>query len=266
MKSDRAVDTNVNNGTVTVQFEDEIAIVEISNPRSRNSITSSMRRQLVEIFDKLSTDRIALAVVLTGSGAHFSSGMDIKEITASNANAIADDLALVERRISAAPMPTIAAIDGYCLGGGAQLALACDIRIASARSFVAITPGKLGIVYPAESISRLTSLVGASAAKWMLFSGDPVTPEVALRLGLVQQVTSDEDLRPAAMELARTICSRSPISVTAAKAMITASTRSLGEVQEVERFWRSLPNADVEIGINSFINKVRPAFPRNKLP
>ncbi|MGV9868640.1 enoyl-CoA hydratase/isomerase family protein [Rhodococcus koreensis] len=246
---------------MTLRTEDGVAIVEIRNPRTRNSISGCMRQQLISIFDQLASTNVS-AVVLTGHGRHFSSGMDIAEILPDNANDVADEMAAVERSIAAVPVPTIAAIDGYCVGGGAQLAVACDIRIATERTSIAITPAKLGIVYPAESVWRLGALVGSSVAKLLLFTAESITSDQAIRFGLVSQVVHHEDLHTTAINLARTISARSPLSVAAAKSMINAATVSVEQVIEDQARWRKADNPDIEVGLAAFSTKSQPVFAR----
>ncbi|WP_305094011.1 enoyl-CoA hydratase/isomerase family protein [Prescottella sp. R16] len=241
-------------GAVTVEVHDRIAVVTLDNPRTHNSITRFMRHRLDEVFTDIADSDVA-AVVLTGRGRSFSSGMDIGEITPDGAHRVADELVAVERRIAEAAVPTIAAVDGNCVGGGAQLAFACDLRVAAERSSFAITPAKLGIVYPAASVIRLVRVVGPAVAKLLLFTADPVDARSALRYGMVHQVVRHDDVRSTALGLARTIAGRSAVSVRAAKSVVDAATVSADAAVDAQERWRRMDNPDIADALSAFGRK-----------
>ncbi|MBE9374632.1 enoyl-CoA hydratase/isomerase family protein [Saccharopolyspora sp. HNM0983] len=252
-------------GTLQLAVHDHCAWLTIANPGKRNAMTAAMWRRLPELLDEVRADERARAVVLTGSGGSFSAGADIGELSAIGADSSGEDgreefAVAAEQALISFPRPTIAAIDGYCVGGGCQLAAACDIRISGEAATFGITPAKLGIVYPETSLQRLTHLVGPGAAKLLLFSGDLVDAAHALRIGLVDETAPDPVAR--AEQLARTIAQRSQLSVAAAGEIIDRAAQGL-PVAERARYWRaqSARYGEGAEGISAFLQRRSPEFP-----
>lgn len=187
---------------------DGVATVVIHHPAKRNAMTTGMWRALPPLLDELTVRADVHALVLTGEGGTFCAGADISTLRGSPDEA--QGLAvLAEESLAAFPKPTLAAIRGYCVGGGSQLAAACDLRFAQEGSLFGVTPAKLGIVYPASSTRRLAALVGPSAAKYLLFSGELIDAERALRTGLVDEVLPEGELDKRVAEFTRILASRS---------------------------------------------------------
>ncbi|MEU0039271.1 enoyl-CoA hydratase/isomerase family protein, partial [Streptomyces sp. NPDC006333] len=183
---------------------DGIATVVIHHPAKRNAMTAGMWRALPTLLDGLAADPAVRAVVLTGEGDTFCAGADISTLRGSSDEA--QGLAVrAEDALAAFPKPTLAAVRGYCVGGGAQLAAACDLRFAEAGALFGVTPAKLGIVYPASATRRLVSLVGPATAKYLLFSGELIDAERALRTGLVDEVLAGDELDKRVTEFARVL-------------------------------------------------------------
>ena len=165
---------------------DSVATVVIHHPAKRNAMTAAMWAALPPLLDALASDTGVRALVLTGEGGTFCAGADISTLQGSPEEA--QSLAVrAEEALAAFPKPTLAAIRGHCVGGGSQLAAACDLRFAMEGALFGVTPAKLGIVYPASSTRRLVSLVGPAAAKYLLFSGELIDAERALRPGRDRQ-------------------------------------------------------------------------------
>ncbi|MFJ8647702.1 enoyl-CoA hydratase/isomerase family protein [Streptomyces sp. NPDC093546] len=233
---------------------DGVATVVISNPAKRNAMTSAMWRALPGLLSGLATDRDVRALVLTGAGATFCAGADISSLGAPG-----DEQQMLavraEEALAAFPKPTLAAVRGYCVGGGSQLAAACDLRFAEEGALFGITPAKLGIVYPASSTRRLVSLVGPSAAKYLLFSGELIDTERALRTGLVDEVLPAGELGKRVAEFTRVLVSRSQLTQAAAKEFATGRT-------DRDAYWaeQARDSGDTAEGVAAFLERRAPRF------
>ncbi|MFD4628605.1 enoyl-CoA hydratase/isomerase family protein [Streptomyces sp. NPDC058284] len=233
---------------------DGVATVLIDHPAKRNAMTADMWRQVPPLFAALAADPAVRAVVLTGAGDTFCAGADISSLRESPG--AAQDLAVrAEEALAAFPKPTLAAVRGYCVGGGAQLAGACDLRFADEGASFGVTPAKLGIVYPASSTRRLVSLVGPSAAKYLLFSGELIDAERALRTGLVDEVLPADGLDKRVAEFTRVLAARSQLTQAAAKEFAAGRT-------DRDAHWaeRARGSGDTAEGVAAFLERRQPRF------
>jgi len=233
---------------------DSVATVVIVHPARRNAMTLDMWRALPPLLQALADDPRVRALVLTGEGSTFCAGADISEMRGSAAEA--RELAvLAEEALAAFPLPTLAAVRGHCVGGGAQLAGACDLRFAEEGAWFGVTPAKLGLVYPASSTRRLVSLVGPSTAKWLLLSGELIDTERALRTGFVDEVLPEGELDKRVEEFTRVLLSRSRLTQTAAKEFVDGRT-------EREAYWEREERESPETaeGITAFLERRAPRF------
>ncbi|RKF25947.1 enoyl-CoA hydratase/isomerase family protein [Micromonospora globbae] len=205
---------------LVVEVAGPVATVVIRNPARRNAMTPAMWRQLPPLLDELETDPAVRALVLTGAGDTFCAGADLTDLDVLLAAGDGSIAVVAEERLAAFAKPTVAAVRGACVGGGCQLAAACDLRIATADARFGVPPARLGIVYPAPTTRRLARLVGPSAAKHLLFTAELIDAERALRIGLVDEVVAGERLTDRVEEITSMIAARSPISVTAAKEIV----------------------------------------------
>jgi enoyl-CoA hydratase/carnithine racemase len=167
-----------------------------------------------------------------------------------------------ERALVGFPRPTIALVEGFAIGGGCQLALACDLRVCDTGSRFAVTPAKLGIVYPLASTARLVEVVGPAWARWILLTGDVLDAATALRTGLVHEVLEPGRVQARADELAATLASRARVSLVGGKALVDRCARGeLGEDDEVadvvSASWSSPEYAE---GVAAFLAKRPPDF------
>ncbi|EFL22068.1 enoyl-CoA hydratase/isomerase [Streptomyces himastatinicus ATCC 53653] len=195
---------------------DGIATVVIHNPAKRNALTPAMWSALPPLLDRLAADPAVRALVLTGHGDTFCAGADIGSLSATYERSTG--LALpAEEALAAFPKPTLAAVRGYCVGGGCQLAAACDLRFAEEGALFGVTPAKLGIVYAPGSTRRLVELIGPAGTKYLLFSGELIGTERALRTGLVDEVLPTGELDKRVAEFTRVLVSRSQLTQAAAK-------------------------------------------------
>ncbi len=234
----------------------------LARESARNAISLDMWNQLSHAAQTLGPD--VRVVIIRGRGAHFSAGADIIGLGRSLAgdsgstNYRATNAA-AEAAIGALGVPTVAAIDGYCMGGGVQLAVACDLRIATSASQFAVTPAKLGIVYPALALKRLVACVGLSAANELLLTGETIDARRAREIGLVSRVV--DDLDSALDEIAASLMSRSRFSQRATKSVIAAAING-NDVEELGRQFEaeSLENGDLLEGLAAFREKRPPRF------
>ncbi len=233
---------------------DGVATVVIHHPAKRNAMTAGMWEALPPLLDELAGEPAVRALVLTGDGGTFCAGADISTLRGSPERA--QDLAvLAEEALAAFPKPTLAAIRGHCVGGGSQLASACDLRFAEEGALFGVTPAKLGIVYPASSTRRLVSLVGPGTAKYLLFSGELIEAERALRTGLIDEVLPEGELGKRVAEFTRVLVSRSQLTQAAAKEFTNGRT-------ERDAYWaeQARGSGDTAEGVAAFLERRQPRF------
>ncbi|MFE0378538.1 enoyl-CoA hydratase/isomerase family protein [Streptomyces inhibens] len=245
--------THVSDGTATVT---------ISNTGKRNAMTVQMWRDLPPLLERLAGDRSVRSLVLTGEGGTFCAGADIGSLR--DAADESQGLAVAaEEALAAFPGPTLAAIRGYCVGGGAQLAAACDLRFAEEGALFGVTPAKLAVAYPASATRRLVRLVGLSAAKYLLFSGELIDCARALRTGLVDEVLPEGELGKRVAEFSAVLASRSLLTQTAAKELANGAWDvPPAEAEERGAYWAAQARAsgDTAEGAAAFLERRAPRF------
>lgn len=268
------MDTGVDG--LVVEAEGPIATLRIDRPHARGALTAAMWAALPGTLAALDADPEVSVLVLTGSGGVFSAGADIRELRGHYATAEAADAyhalnSAAERALAGFGKPTIAFVQGPCVGGGCQLAAACDLRFADTTARFGVTPAKLGIVYDAGSTARLARLVGVSTAKYLLFSAELIDAAHALRVGLVDGVFGPEEAHKSVYDLARTIASRSQLTVRAAKDLLAMDLSGVpgadpGADGDPVEAWRerwereSRGSADVREGLAAFTERRAPRF------
>ena len=249
--------------TVLVTREDGIAVVTLNRPESLNALNSQLSQELGAAMDELKRDGTVRVVIITGAGDKaFSAGRDLKEYSEYTLTPIED----WERRVRSGDsfgmagllQPTIAAINGYAIAGGLELALSCDIRIASDRATFGLFEIRRGFFPGGGATWRLAPLVGKGWAMEMVLSGDTITADVAERIGLVNRVVPHDRLMPAARELAQKIAEKSPAAVRLAKATISQTMAAYERIGfDITVALRSLAetNEDVREGTRAFVEK-----------
>ena len=245
-----------------------IAQLTLSQPAKRNAINAAMWAGIPYLLNELSGERSARVLIVTGEGAHFASGADIGEFdslyaTPEDADEISAAIADALDAVARFPAPTLAMIRGACVGGGAAIALACDLRFADTTAKFAFTPAKLGLAYPFEDMARLADAVGLANARDLLFSARLVGAKEARALGLVNRLLSPGELENEVMDYAESLLGLSPRSLATTKAMFAryqggqrkddAATRAL--------FRDHFASPDFREGYAAFLAKRRPEFP-----
>ncbi len=226
--------------------DDGVAVVTLDNPKV-NALSQELLNELGEVFSALAEDRPG-AVVVTGGDRLFAAGADVTQFSAERAADIAATFHRVLDAVAAFPRPTIAAISGYALGGGCELALACDFRIASEKAVFGQPEILLGIIPGGGGTQRLPRLVGASRAKELIFTGRQVKAEEALAIGLADEVVAPEDLHDHALAKATALAAGPVAAIALAKAAID------GTVTEQQAFTDVFQTADATIGVTSFLD------------
>ena len=207
---------------LTCDVRDGVAFVRMNRPEKHNAFHRELSLAVSDLIDKLEHDDAVRVVVLAGSGRAFSAGADMTEALASlDAGGRGDAMAQAVVRVARFAKPVIAAVNGYAFGGGAALACACDIRIASERASFRFPGASYGLVVGGSQLPRI---VGAAKAKELIFTARVVDAQEAERIGLVNRVVPHGELEDAAWELARQIAEQSPPAVRWSKAVIDAST------------------------------------------
>ncbi|MEV7602754.1 enoyl-CoA hydratase/isomerase family protein [Kitasatospora sp. NPDC089797] len=236
---------------------DGVAVLEFARPHRRNAVTLEIWQALPEVLDRLALHEGVRVLLLTGAGNTFSAGADIAELAEvygdpKRADAYHEVNVAAEEALAAFPHPTLAVVHGACVGGGCQLAVACDLRFVAEDARLGITPAKLGVVYPAVPTLRLARLVGPARAKYLLFSGELVRGVDALPLGLAERVLPDAELDATALEFARVLTGRSTQTIGAVKAALAVPAERAAEALEPwER--RSREASDVHEGLAAFL-------------
>ena len=254
---------------IAVSVEDGVATIELTRPDKHNAISYAMWNGFARLMPVLADDPEVEVVLMRGTaGGPFSAGADIAEFTtlradAAGAKRYGEAVEAGEQAIIAFPKPTIAAIEGFAIGGGTQVAEACDLRVCGDDSRFGVTPAKLGIVYALPSTARLVETVGPAWARWILLTGDLVDAATALRIGLVHEVVASGSVLDRARSLAQTIASRAEVSLLGGKAMVArVASGRLDEDDEVlaiyESSWASGEYAE---GVAAFLEKRSPDFP-----
>ena len=254
------------NKSVICEINDGLAVVVIDNPPV-NALNETVISELDAIIEELSGNSSVQVVIVTGAGEKaFVAGADIKQFLDMD---VATGKALVRRgqqiftRLSTLKQPVIAAVHGFALGGGCELALACDIRIASENAVMGVPEVSLGVIPGYGGTQRLPRLVGPSRAMSMILTGDPIKAEEALRIGLVDKVVPTGEALNEAKAMAKRIMSRGPLAVQAAKRAIYEGMKvSLEEgiSFEADCFSELCNTEDQKEGANAFLGKRKPNF------
>ena len=251
---------------ILVERRERVAIITINRPEKRNALNIQTRAEGAAVLDELRADDSVRVVVFTGAGDKaFIAGADIAEFA--GRTSLSQRAIMLERglfnAIDTFPKPVIAMVNGYCLGGGCELALACDIRIASDNASFGQPEINLGIMPGGGGTQRLTRLVGEGKAMEMILTGEIINAQEAFRLGLVNQVVPADHLEAKTMEVANRIAEKSPIALRLAKEAVKLASRSNldeGLRREVDLFALCFSSEDKDEGVKAFLDKRKPEF------
>lgn len=246
---------------IIVEKENHIATVTINEPKTLNALNSRLLEELGTTFDTLAVDKDVRAIVLTGADRSFVAGANIQEMSGLNydeAKIFGAKGASVFRKIETCPKPVIAAVNGFALGGGCELAMACDIRIASEKAKLGQPEVSLGITPGFSGTQRLARIVGQARAKELIFTGKVISAAEALSMGLVNRVVAPESLMEEAQALAATIAKQAPVAVRKSKEAINNGWDmdiDKGIDYEVELFAQCFETEDQKNGMTAFLRK-----------
>jgi len=251
--------------TVVVTREPPIAVVQLNRPEVLNALNEELMDDLVRSLEALDADEAIRCVVLTGNEKAFAAGADIKQafVEATPVSMLAQDLTTRWERIRRIKKPIIAAVSGYALGGGCELAMVCDIIVASETAQFGQPEVNLGIIPGAGGTQRLTRAVGKYVAMELVLTGRRVKADEAKAIGLVAQVYPSASWLDDAKALARTIAEKPPIAVRlATEAIDLAQSATLDAGLEFERkaFYLLFATEDKKEGVDAFVNKRKPTF------
>lgn len=247
---------------VTIEKEGNLAVITINRPKSLNALNSDTLKDLDKAIANIENDRNIYCVILTGAGEKsFVAGADIAEMKDLYSEA-AEEFGLlgnkVFRKLENLDKPVIAAISGFALGGGCELAMACDIRIASEKAKFAQPEVGLGITPGFGGTQRLPRIVGLSKAKELIYTCEMINAEEALRIGLVNKVVPLENLIEEAKKMASTICANAPIAVKLCKDAINRGMQvDIDKAIEIEAedFGKCFDSADQVEGMTAFLER-----------
>ena len=252
-------------GTVIVTREAPIATVALHRPEVLNALSEELMTDLVAALDTLDGDPEIRCIVLTGNDKAFAAGADIKDafVTATPVSMLQQDLTSAWERIRRVRTPIIAAVSGYALGGGCELAMLCDIIVASETAQFGQPEVNLGIIPGAGGTQRLTRAVGKYVAMELILTGRRITAAEAKAIGLAVHVYPAATWLDDAKTLARTIASKPPIAIRlATEAIDLAQNSTLDAGLEFERkaFYLLFATEDKQEGVDAFVNKRKPVF------
>ncbi|MDR6224816.1 enoyl-CoA hydratase [Desmospora profundinema] len=244
-----------------------ISIITLNRPEVYNALNLSALEELKRIVQELVHSKATRVVVITGSGEKaFCSGADLKERRGMNEEQVRRYILTIRETFQAVarlPKPVIAAVNGVALGGGMELALACDLRVADEHAVFGLTETSLGIIPGAGGTQRLARLAGPSKAKELIFTARRITARDALEMGLLNQVVEADTVMEAAMELAERINQNAPLALSQAKFAIDYGMEAdldTGLALETKAYEALIPTKDRLEGLNAFKEKRKPIY------
>jgi enoyl-CoA hydratase len=247
---------------IIFEKEENIAIITFNRPEVMNALNNQTRAEFAAAITEVAADDEIKVLILTGSGKAFVAGSDIKEFNATTPF-MAHNIQRLGEMVEKLEKPVIAAVNGFCLGGGCEIAMGCDIIIASEKAKFGQTEINIGIIPGGGGTQRLPRLIGACRAKELIFTGDIIRAEEADRLGLVNRVVPMDELLPAAKEVAKKIAVKSAAALKLAKTAVNRGMQTnleSGLKYEYELYSISLSLEDKAEGVNAFLEKRAPKF------
>jgi enoyl-CoA hydratase len=252
--------------TLLLERRGRVALLTINRPDKLNALNIRTRAEGAAALEELRDDAEVRVVVVTGAGdKSFVAGADIGEFAGRTALTQRDVMTgrSLFTAVDTFPKPVIAMINGFCLGGGCELAMSCDLRVASERARFGQPEINLGIIPGGGGTQRLARLVGESKAMELILTGEMIDAQTALSLGLVNRVVPHEELEAKTMELANLVAAKSPVALRMAKEAVKTAARSTldeGLRREIDLFALCFSSRDKDEGVNAFLEKRRPEF------
>lgn len=249
--------------TLIYQKEDGTAIITLNRPERLNALSYQLMAELEQVADDISEAGEVRAVILTGAGRGFCAGADLKERSDPGVKQPIRKRYTVFHKIEDLDKPVIAAINGVAIGGGLELTLVCDFRIASDLARLGLGEIKLGVIPAGGGTQRLPRLIGAARAKRLLFFGDHIDAQEALRIGLVDEVVPAEELMPRAKQMAKELAERPPLALKIAKSCVNLGLQmDLAAALDYEAKCASIlvASEDRIEGMRAFLEKRKPVF------
>ncbi|TGN10364.1 enoyl-CoA hydratase/isomerase family protein [Leptospira ilyithenensis] len=249
-----------------IQKKTDYALVTIKRPEALNALNAELITEIGEAVKTLESDPSIRAFILTGEGKAFVAGADIakmKEYGEKEGNQFSDLGQSVFRKLELSPLVSVAAINGFSLGGGLELALACDIRYAVPGAKLGLPEVSLGLIPGFGGSQRLPRLIGVGRASELIFSGDMITADEGYRLGIINKIIAPEDLIAESEKLISTILTRGPLAIKAAKSAIRQgleATLDKGMDWEKQLFGGLFANTESKEGLGAFLEKRKPNF------
>jgi len=253
----------------TLQYREDgaVAIILLNRPQKKNSFNAQMRQEMERLLREVAENSSIRAVILTGGEEIFCAGADISEMTgtanAESSYKHAREFQILFDQVESLPQPVIAAVSGWALGGGCELALACDFRVASDSARFGLPEIKIGAFPGGGGTQRLSRLIGVAKAKEMILTGDPISAQEALGAGLVMKVASKAKLMDEANELAAKLAALPRIALQASKMLINRSQEvdlASGLELEARTFGAIAHTHDLAEGTKAFLEKRKPNF------
>ena len=252
--------------TIALNVADRIATITVNRPDKLNALNNRVIAELGEVIDSLRADRDVGGIILTGAGRAFVAGADISEleqVSGESAEALAKRGQAVFSRFETSPKPTIAAVNGFALGGGCELAMACHVRIASENAKFGQPEVKLGLIPGYGGTQRLPRIIGKGRALQLLLTGEIIDAQEALRIGLVNRVVTADELIPAATAMMRAMLANAPLALAACIAAVNQGADSALDTAlalEASAFGRLGSTADKREGTRAFLEKRAATF------
>ena len=250
---------------ILCSIDNGIATITLNRPEKRNAMNTAVLEGLEHYFGELENNTDVRVVVIRGEGRAFCSGLDLRELSARQQGEGDIETGIIEllRKIEESRHPTIAMVQGDALAGGCELALHCDLRVASEAARFGMPLARLGLVVPFRLGQKLVEIIGPAFTKQMLFTGQPVSAQRAYEIGMVHQLVSAQELESATMTLAQMIATNAPLSLAGMKKGILRmiSLRNSIEHEDIQTLVRQARKSqDAQEGVRAMLEKRKPVF------
>lgn len=252
--------------TLLLEFDDDVAILRLNRPGANNALNSPMLDELIEVISQIADDGDIKALIICGAGKSFSAGGDIESFStfgSAEAREFVDRVFHLEQLVVDLPQPTVAAVSGFALGGGMEIALMCDLRIAAANARFGQPEVNLGIIPGAGATQRLVQNVSLCQAKEMILLGEIISAAEALQLGFINKVVPLDELMESARKWAKKLAAKPPLALQAAKKAINAAWScdiETGMKMECEAWSLLYDTQDQKEGMKALLEKRKPLF------